>query len=86
MECMRFYWFCHMMGTEASRIAARSALLKGILPFFGCNSLGAVLQHREVLQVPIQYLNARYIQTYGSPLGLLYSLLDVELLPFGSIH
>ncbi len=33
VECMRLYWFCHKMSTEASRNAARSALLKGIFPF-----------------------------------------------------
>jgi hypothetical protein len=34
VEWLRLYWFCHNIGTDASTIAARSALLKGIFPFF----------------------------------------------------
>jgi hypothetical protein len=30
----RLYWFCHIIGTDASMIAARSASLKGAFPFF----------------------------------------------------
>ncbi len=52
----------------------------------GCNSLGAVLQCREVLQVAIEDFHARNVLTYGSPLGLTYPLLDVELLALGRVN
>jgi hypothetical protein len=31
---VRFYWFCHVIGMDASTIAARSASPKGVFPFF----------------------------------------------------
>jgi hypothetical protein len=34
VEWLRLYWFCHDIGTDDSTMAARSALLKGIIPFF----------------------------------------------------
>ncbi len=34
IEWLRLHWFCHDIGTDASTIAARSALQKGIFPFF----------------------------------------------------
>jgi hypothetical protein len=34
VEWLRLYWFCHDIGTDARMIAARSALPKGIFPFF----------------------------------------------------
>jgi hypothetical protein len=34
VEWLRLYWFCHNIGTDASTISARSALPKGIFPFF----------------------------------------------------
>jgi hypothetical protein len=34
VEWLRLYWFCHNIGTDTSTMAARSALLKGIFPFF----------------------------------------------------
>jgi hypothetical protein len=33
VEWLRFYWFCHNIGTDNSTMAARLALPKGILPF-----------------------------------------------------
>ena len=52
----------------------------------GRNSLGAVLQRREVSQVAVEDFYARNILTHGSPLGLTYPLLDVELLALGRIN
>ena len=52
----------------------------------GCNSLGAVLQCREVSQVAVEYFHARNVLTYGSPLGLTYPLLDVEPLALGRVN
>ncbi len=34
VEWLRLYWFCHNVGTDNSTMAARSALPKGMLPFF----------------------------------------------------
>ncbi len=34
VEWLRLYWFCHDIGTDNSTMAARSASLKGIFPFF----------------------------------------------------
>jgi hypothetical protein len=34
VEWLRLYWFCHDIGTDNSTMPARSALLKGIFPFF----------------------------------------------------
>jgi hypothetical protein len=34
IEWLRLYWFYHTIGTEDSTMAARSALPKGIFPFF----------------------------------------------------
>jgi hypothetical protein len=34
VEWLRLYWFCHNIGTDDSTMAARSALPKGIFPFF----------------------------------------------------
>ncbi len=34
VEWLRLYWFCHDIGTDDSTMAARSALPKGIFPFF----------------------------------------------------
>ena len=34
VEWLRLYWFCHDIETDDSTMAARSALLKGIFPFF----------------------------------------------------
>ncbi len=51
----------------------------------GRNSLGAVLQRREVSQVAAEDFHARNVLRYGSPLGLMYPLLDVELLALGRI-
>jgi hypothetical protein len=34
VEWLRLYWFCHNIRTDASTIPARSALPKGIFPFF----------------------------------------------------
>jgi hypothetical protein len=34
VEQLRFYWFCHDIGTDDSTMAARSASPKGIFPFF----------------------------------------------------
>jgi hypothetical protein len=34
VEWLRLYWFFHVIGTDASMIAARSALPKRIFPFF----------------------------------------------------
>jgi hypothetical protein len=82
VECVRLYWFCHVMGTEASKTAA-----EGNIPFLGGqNSLGAVLQRREVHEIAIEYLDTRSVLAYGSPLGLSDPLLDIELLPFGSVR
>ena len=51
----------------------------------GRNSLGAVLQRGEVSQVAVEDFHARNVLTYGSPLGLSHSLLDVELLALGRV-
>ncbi len=51
----------------------------------GRNSLGAVLQRREVSQVAVEDFHVRNVLTYGSPLGLTYPLLDVELLALSRI-
>jgi hypothetical protein len=34
VEWLKLYWFCHDIGTDNSTMAARSALLKGIFPYF----------------------------------------------------
>ncbi len=34
VEWLRLYWFCHNIGTDNSTMVARSALPKGIFPFF----------------------------------------------------
>ena len=52
----------------------------------GRNSLGAVLQRWKVPEVTVEDLHARNVLTYGSPLGLSYSLLDVELLALGHVN
>ncbi len=33
VEWLRLYWFCYDIGTDERTMAARSASLKGILPF-----------------------------------------------------
>jgi hypothetical protein len=33
VEWLRFYWFCHDIGTDKSTMLARSALPKGMFPF-----------------------------------------------------
>ena len=53
-------------GHRSQQNCRQISLAEGSIPFLGGrNSLGAVLQHWEVLQVPIQYLDSRYILTYG---------------------
>ncbi len=47
--------------------------------------LRAVLQCGHDFNVSIQYLHAGDKLTYSSPLGLMYLLLDVVLLPLGRI-
>jgi hypothetical protein len=75
------------MGTDDRMMLARSASAKGIFPFLvGRNSLGAVLQRGEVSQVAVEDFHARNALTYGSPLGLSYPLLDVELLALGRVN
>jgi hypothetical protein len=34
IEWLRLSWFCHDIGTDNSTMAARSALPKGIFPYF----------------------------------------------------
>jgi hypothetical protein len=51
----------------------------------GHNSLGAVLQRREVSQVAVEDFHVRNVLTYSRPLGFAYPLLDVELLVLGRI-
>ncbi len=62
---------------------ARSAASKGMLG--SRNSPRAVLQRREVLEVPAQLLHPGDELAYTSPGGLAYSLLDVVALPFGGV-
>jgi hypothetical protein len=85
--CVRLYWFCHIIGTDASTIAARSALPKGTFPFFiASTAFGAVLQCGEVSDIVIQHSHTRDMLPHCGPLGgLAHRLLFVELLTFGSI-
>ncbi len=47
---MRLYWFCHVIGTDASMIAARSALPNGKFSFFVINTaLGLSFSMRRCL-------------------------------------
>ncbi len=60
--------------------------IKRDIPLFsGRNSFRVVLQHRQDFNVSVQHLRAGDKLMYGSPLGLTYLLLDVVLLPLGSI-
>ncbi len=85
IEWLRLFWFCHDIRTDNSTMAARSASLKGIFPFFVVDSLGAVLQRREVFDVVIQHSHTQDMLWHSGPLGLVHRLLNVELLPFGCI-
>jgi hypothetical protein len=80
VEWLRLYWFCHNIRTDNSTMAARSALLKGILPFFI-----AVLQRGEVFDIVIQHSHTQDMLSHSGTLGLVHYLLYVELLPFSSI-
>jgi hypothetical protein len=58
MRWIGLYWFGHVIRTHASMIAARLALLKaeGDILFLCCRDcFWAILQHREVPDVVIQY-------------------------------
>jgi hypothetical protein len=86
IEWLRLNWFCHDIGTDNSTMAARSALPKGMLPFFVVGTaLGAVLQRREVFDIVIQHSHTQDMLSHSSPLGLAHCLLNVEPLPFGCI-
>ncbi len=68
---------------DRSQYDTRNSLRKRDVSFLGgCNSLGAVLQHREVPQVAVEDFYARHVLMYSSPLGLMYPLLDIELLTY----
>jgi hypothetical protein len=51
----------------------------------GHNSLGTVLQCREVSQVAVEDFHARNLLTKSCPLGFAYPLLDVDFLVLGRI-
>jgi hypothetical protein len=83
---LRLYWFCHVIGTDTSRIAARSASPKGTFPFFVVNTAsGAVFQCGGVSDIVIQQSHLQDILSHSGPLGLAHPLLNVEPLPFGCI-
>ncbi len=88
VEWLRLYWFCHNIGTDASTIAARSALPKGVFPFFIVGTalgLSFNVQRREVSDIVIQHSHSQDMLSHSGPLGLAHRLLNIELLPFGCI-
>jgi hypothetical protein len=85
IEWLRLYWFCYDIGSDASIIAARSALPKGFFFLHHWYSLGAVLQRREVSDMVIQQSHSQDMLLHSGPPGLAHCLLNVEPVPFGSI-
>jgi hypothetical protein len=83
---LRLYCFFHIIGTDASTMAARSAFAKRDITYFHCwYSLGVVLQRREVFDVVIQHSHLQDVLLHSCPLGLVHCLLNTELLPFRPI-
>jgi hypothetical protein len=55
------YWFCHIIRTDASTIAARSAMADGMFPFFIVGtSLGLSFYVGRYLTTHLTLLFARY--------------------------
>jgi hypothetical protein len=81
VEWLWLYWFCYNIGTDASAIAARSALLKRMFPFF---VIGRILG----LSFNVGRYLAYHLQDmllHSGSLGLAHCLLNLELLTFGSV-